>query len=67
MVYISSWAEFAEQAEELVRADILRARYSLKYITRGEAQVILKVTDDKTVRMAFNAGCFSALLTSAVA
>lgn len=51
MVYFSSWTEFAEQAEELVRNDMLRARYSLKYVTKGDAKILLKVTDDRTVRM----------------
>ena len=50
MVYIESWNEFAEQAEALVRADVQGARHTLKYVTRGEAKIILKVTDDRTVR-----------------
>eukprot|EP00884_Botryococcus_braunii_P020288 jgi/Botrbrau1/6943/Bobra.0215s0020.1 len=49
MVYILSWADFAEQAEELVRSNVLDARFHLKYLKGGDAKCVLKVTDNRTV------------------
>lgn len=51
MVYVEDWDAFAAQAEALFRSEPLKTRYCTKYIHK-EGTLVLKVTDDKTVRKA---------------
>lgn len=49
-MYIERWEDFYAAAEELYVADPLRTRYVAKY-RHCDGKLVLKVTDDKTVRM----------------
>ena len=45
MVYVESWAEFAEGAQRIFAANPGATRYTIKY-RHTEGKLVLKVTDD---------------------
>ncbi|KAI9428902.1 signal recognition particle, SRP9/SRP14 subunit, partial [Lactarius indigo] len=47
MVYISSWQEYQEAAENLYTSSPRKTRYSVKWKS-SEGKLVLKITDDVT-------------------
>jgi signal recognition particle subunit SRP9 len=47
MVYISSWQEYQEAAENLYTSSPRKTRYSVKWKS-SEGKLVLKITDDAT-------------------
>ena len=48
-MFVDEWDAFYQQAEALFLAEPLKTRLVLKY-THSKAKLVLKVTDDRTVR-----------------
>lgn len=52
-MYIENWESFYQQAELLYKANPLRTRHSIKY-RHCDGKLVIKVTDDNTVRVGWS-------------